>query len=118
VKSEQGIQREYKKPFSDPADASDYDYRIDRRAEPVLVIKDLNKGGKSVTNNMEAILKRIAADEGCILAMPIIYRDSEGNYDGVTPSSNPLGSVSFYSLSTTDEHFAIQKALEMSKATL
>jgi len=100
----------------DPSDDSDYTYRIENNKDgSVLVIIDLNIGRKSVTNNIEAILRRIAADEKIVLTtMQIIYRDSEGNYDRVQVSAS--GSVSFYPLfidtSVTDEQQAIKLALE------
>jgi hypothetical protein len=100
--------------YNDPADESDYTYHIDRSGDgPVLVITDQDKGRKSVTNNMDAILKRIAADEGAALTMPIVYRDSEGQYDGVHVSDS--GAATFRPLVTrervTNEQDAIQAAL-------
>ena len=51
-----------------PAEKSDYRYIFETAGypdtKPVLVITDLNMGGMSVTNNIEAILDKIAADEG------------------------------------------------------
>ena len=90
-------QKEHKKPFGD-ADDSHYEYRIDKAVAPVLVIKDLNLGGKSVTNNIEAIIYKIAKETGssleAISGMKIIYRDSDGYYDGVR--INGRGIASFY----------------------
>ena len=115
-KAVQDDHAEYKKPFKDGAAASDYDYRIDRGAEPVLVITDLNRGGLSVTNNIRAILDQITWDEGVLdikfLTELIIYRDSDGNYDGIAVDNT--GRVTFYSLvignSVTNEQEALQAA--------
>ena len=89
--------KERNKPFANAAE-SDFDYRIDKNVVPVLVITDLNLGRKSVTNNIEAVLHKIASDIGsnieAISGMPIIYRDSDGYYDGVRINYN--GTVSFY----------------------
>lgn len=56
---------------------ADYTYNIE---DGVLVIIDLNCGGKSVTNDMESVLADIVRAEGVIPGL-IIYRDSEGIYD-------------------------------------
>ena len=95
---------------------SDFTYRIKRitsGSNPVLVIIDLNQGGMSVTDNMDAIITETAADIGAdhrLLIIPVIYRDSEGVFSGVHVSS--AGSVNFYSLVPgriiTDEQEAIQ----------
>ena len=105
--------REHKKPFEDSqANKSNFTYRVTSGSNPVLVIIDLNQG-MSVTNNMKAVIAEIAADIGVdhrLLVMPIIYRDSEGIFDGVNLSLN--GSVSFYPIvpgqRVTNEREAIQ----------
>ena len=101
----------------DPADESNFTYRIEGGENPVLIITDLDRGGKSVTNNMKAILEKIAATDGLdiysFVGMPIIYCDSNGEYDGV--KVNDRGIVMFYTLSEaryiTDERKAIEAAL-------
>jgi len=99
----------------DPADESDYDYRIDQSDTPVLVITDLNRGRLSVTNNIEAILRRIAANEEIDLkTITIIYKDSESFFDGVHVSED--GAVNLFPITvtrslierTTNEQEAIQ----------
>jgi hypothetical protein len=99
----------------DPADDSDYTYAFDGTgAESVLVITDLDRGRKSVTNNMYAVLARIASREGTRLTMPIVYRDSAGDYDGVRISET--GAISFHPLAmgqrVTNRQEAIQAALK------
>ena len=45
---------------------------------------DLNLGNKSVTNDMENVLRKIEEQEGrSLVDCLIIYRDSEKMYDGV-----------------------------------
>ena len=98
---------------TDPADESDYTYRfqIDNSAGPVLIITDLDIGRKSVTNNMEAIIKRISADEKIDLRKtPITYRDSEGNFDGVSVSDS--GQISFHPLMTMQRVKSEQEAIQ------
>jgi len=84
----------------DPANRSDYEYHYTRlEGRAVLVITDLDRGGMSVTDNMEAILDRIAYYAGAdpyfiaCCGPPVICRDPEGNYDGVRLS--PDGTVTF-----------------------
>jgi len=104
---------------TDQARQSDYDYHITRGSDAVLVITDLDKGGMSATNNMEAILSNIAAEQGTTvsqLTLPIVYRDSEGNYDGVTVGP---GGVNFYPLTKgrpiTKQRDAVMAALQGQK---
>jgi hypothetical protein len=106
--------------FDNPANRSDFNYRIAVWGEggtvkSVIVITDLNRGRMSVTNNMEAVLQHIADEEGfeisSITGARIIYRDSEGIWDGV--EIDPDGQVSFYPLAPekiTDENLAIDLA--------
>lgn len=64
----------------------------------------------SVTNNIEAVVKSIAAELGPdVYKMPIIYKDSMGIYDGIDGSN--LASP-FYSIGETDETRAAAKAAE------
>lgn len=96
-----GGQAEHKKPFQgDQADRSDYDYRLDtHNGEPVVVIHDLDKGGMSVTNNIDAVVARIGSELGVNIrtgAAKIIYRDSDGTYDGVRFDGD--GALEIYSL--------------------
>ncbi len=88
---------------------SDFTYHIrESRGTNVLVIIDLDQGGASVTNNIEAVVKNIAAELGeQTFKMPIIYRDSEGTYDGIdgTYLENP-----FYGIGSTDEQAAAYEA--------
>ncbi len=83
--------------FDDPADASDYDYSISGSDSPVLVIIDRNLGRRSVTNNIEAILAKIQR-ETSIKPQTIIYRDSDGCYDGIKVGEN--GRATFIPLVT------------------
>lgn len=88
---------------------SDFTYHTrEARETNVLVIIDLDQGGTSVTNNIEAVVKSIAAElSEQTIKTPIIYRDSEGIYDGIdgTCLDNP-----FYSIGTTDEQAAAYEA--------
>jgi hypothetical protein len=88
---------------------SDFTYHArEANGTSVLVIIDLDQGGMSVTNNVEAVVKSIAAELGDnIYKMPIIYRDSMGTYDGIDGAymEDP-----FYSIGTTDEGSAAYEA--------
>lgn len=94
------------------AQRSDYDYHIaangDRRT---LVIEDLDKGGMSVTNNIDAILGHICEVEGLDpQGIDIIYRDSDGIYDGVY--ADKAGAAHIYALSRLSRPRSEGEALE------
>ncbi len=63
---------------------SDYDYDIiEHSGRNCLLINDLNKGGMSVTNNIEEVIEEIKVKEGIDPArLMIIYCDSDGFWDG------------------------------------
>jgi hypothetical protein len=88
---------------------SDFTYHTrESNGTSVLVIIDLDQGGMSVTNNVESVVKSIAAELGeNTYKMPIIYRDSMGIYDGIdgTCLEDP-----FYSIGSTDEGNAAYEA--------
>lgn len=63
---------------------SDYQYRIVRGVPDILLIHDLNKGRKTITNNAKAVVEEILKElERETLPFPVIYRDSFGAYDGI-----------------------------------
>src|SRR3990167_5913384 len=66
-------------------------------SDDILCIEDLG-GAKSITNDMERILKEISSEQHCEGAI-IIYRDSEGVWDGVRFRN---GVVTFYSVNERD----------------
>lgn len=94
------------------AEKSDFTYRINTsQGKPVLVITDLDRGGMSVTNNIEAIVQSIAAEIGeRVYTMPIVYRDSMGRYDGVNGDS--LQRNPFYFLDKDNEAGAVIAAIQ------
>jgi hypothetical protein len=63
---------------------ADYIYHVDATDKPhVLVIEDINTGSASVTNDIENVVADIAERSGLLVdKLPIIYRDSEGVFDG------------------------------------
>lgn len=80
--------------------------------QTVLFIEDLNQG-MSVTNNIENVLEEIgqelkASSGGSISIndLQVIYRDTNGNIDGVNTQDGRLNT--FYSINETD----LEKALE------
>ena len=94
------------------ADRSDYTYHINsKHGQQALVIEDLDRGGMSVTNNIEAIIAEIADEIGTsIYQIPIVYRDSEGQYDGI--NGEKLRSDTFYSIGAKEEKDAVKAAIE------
>lgn len=86
-----------------------YTYYIDRG---VLVIFDTGTaaGAMSVTNDMEGVLDEIKRNIGELPPL-IVYRDSEGQFDGVVYSG---GNASFYHIGSELAEDAVTKALERS----
>jgi len=81
---------------------SDYEWGID---SDVVWIRDLDKGGMSVTNNMNAILEHLSQ---CLPLQEylLMYCDSTGTWDGLTYSGV---TASFFSINETDYGKAIAK---------
>lgn len=73
----------------------------------VLVIHDLNEG-MSVTNDMENVLEYINKNNP--LPNKIVYRDSEGVFDGVLYKN---GEVTFYPIQTVFEVLAVAEARDI-----
>lgn len=76
----------------------------------VLVIIDLNRGGRSVTNDIETVLatvKQRGVGESWHLA---IYRDAFGIWDGITLDDHRKF-AGFYPLNTTRKSAAITRCL-------
>lgn len=81
---------------------SDYEWGIDRN---VVWIKDLDRGGMSVTNNIDAILKHLSHHVP-LSDYLFMYCDSMGKWDGLTFN----GIIpSFFPLNETDYNKAILK---------
>lgn len=86
---------------------SDFTYYI---ANFCLAIEDQNLGRMSVTNDMENVLEYIKywlEKEGKEMPSSIIYKDSEGMWDGVSYKD---GKVEFYPIQTTVFHIASNEA--------
>lgn len=57
------------------------DYSVDV-IRGIIVITDLDLGGRSVTNDAEGVIKDLVESGGFKLdTTPVIYRDSTGHYD-------------------------------------
>lgn len=84
--------------------------------EEVLCIVDLDTGGKSVTNDIDNILKKLQKENGIDLyAQPIMYCDSMKIWDGI--QVDRVGRTGFYtsffSLNERDESTALAKIKAM-----
>jgi len=81
---------------------SDYTYKIDGT---VLFIEDRDLGRMSVTNNIENVLEEISKELGTsIQNYQVIYRDSDGNIDGVITQGGKFDK--FYHIGETDFYAA------------
>jgi hypothetical protein len=89
------------------AKQSDFDYSING---DIISIRDLDKGNRSVTNNIDNILAYI--NQVVPLSdYKVMYLDSRGIWDGVTVKALSGGSFSghFFSLNEMDYEKAIAK---------
>jgi hypothetical protein len=85
--------------FEDTELVFDYELRND-----VLVIWKPGEKGMSLNNAMELVLRKIATD--VTLPEHIIYKDSDGIWDGVKVNGE---AVSFYRISTKSINEALKK---------
>lgn len=64
---------------------SSFSYEV---IDGVLCLIDLNEGGMSVTNDIENVLSEVYFNERRsqpgLYKLPIVYRDSDGTWDGVS----------------------------------
>lgn len=102
---------EHKHPF-DTAGESDYTYHVATEGDRhILVIEDFDAGGVSVTNNIEAIVGSICATEELEpQSIDIVYRDSEGIYDGAYTDAS--GKVHIYALKRFERPRSEAEAIE------
>jgi hypothetical protein len=84
---------------------ADYTYTVE---SSVIAITDLDRGSKSVTNDIENVLDDIRAEIGDLAGYAVIYRDSMGRWDGVRLAGRV---VEFYSLNETDPERATARLL-------
>lgn len=84
---------------------SDYSAEI---VNGVLVIIDQNKGRRSVTNNAETVLMECKNKFGDEMPSIAIYRDSDGDWDGLRHESGVF--QNFYFLDTRNINIAIERA--------
>ena len=69
------------KPVQKPTTQADFTYRI---ISTTISIVDSGKGSRSVTNDIEAVLRKIECwHQGSIAGFKIMYRDENGVWDGV-----------------------------------
>ena len=81
-----------------PAVSADLTYKI---TPNTILIIDKDLGRRSVTNDIEGVLRKIEYwHQGSIAAFEIIYRDENGVWDGITwDGQHP----SFFAIGETDE---------------
>ncbi len=76
----------------------------------VISIVDLKLGNRSVTNDIESVLRKIEHyHQGSIAGIKIMYRDSEEMWDGIQWDGKR---ASFFALRETEEGRARTKLLE------
>jgi hypothetical protein len=88
-----------------PVTQADFTYSI--RPNAISII-DTGKGKTSVTNDIEAVLRKIEYwHQGSIARFKIMYRDKNGVWDGVRWDGNKH--PSFFAIRETDEKRAMGK---------
>lgn len=102
-------------------EGADYDYQF-RENGKVLAITDLDRGNRSVTNDIENVLAKIAAQEKTtptelLHGRLVIYRDSRGVWDGIEATVLNAGgkaeafSCQFYAVNKESVEEAVQAAI-------
>ena len=87
------------KPVQKPVTQADFTYKI---TPTTIAITDTGKGSRSVTNDIEAVLRKIEYwHQASIAGFRIMYRDENGVWDGKA--------ASFFALGETDEGKAREK---------
>lgn len=84
---------------------ADFEYQV---LDDVIVIFDLNMGGRSVTNDIHNVLDHIEQEIGGIKGKRVIYRDSHGIFDGIGVTRNGEF-TNFYSLNVKSLDAALKK---------
>lgn len=62
------------------------DYEVVLVTNETIFIKDLDRGGRSVTNDAEAVVERLLETYG--KTRDIVYRDSQGQWDCLLHDGN------------------------------
>lgn len=83
-------------------------YSVNDKNAGVLIIYDNDRGGKSVTNDIENVLAELISSHGNIASYKIMYKDSQGVFDGVQVNAQG-GFESFFPIHEFDEAKALQK---------
>ena len=97
------IKNEEKDRTEDMFGGPDFDYEV---MGSVVVIYDLDKGGKSVTNGIDMVLEAIAREIGGLSDKKVIYRDSQGVFDGVNTDKTKQR---FFSIGEESLNLALKK---------
>jgi len=89
---------------------ADFTYSI---SPDTISITDTGKGRLSVTNDIEAVLRKIEYwHQGSIAGFKILYRDEHGVWGGIRWDGEKAG---FFALGETDEKKAMRKRRSLPK---
>lgn len=86
---------------------SDYNYTIE---DNIIAIVDLDKGNRSVTNDIDKVVQDLRNTLGDLAGYAIIYKDSMGIWDGVRIEN---GIIHIYPLQEQDQEKAAQRLLHL-----
>jgi len=98
------------RPARDVTTQADFAYSI---TPTTIAITDTGKGLRSVTNDIEAVLRKIEYwHQGSIAGFKIMYRDESGVWDGVRwDGQHP----SFFAIRETDQGKAVERLRGMGR---
>lgn len=95
------------RPGQQPTTQADFTYKI---TPNTISITDSRIGKRSVTEDIEAVLRKIEYwHQGSIASFKIMYRDEHGVWDGIRWDGR---TASFFAIRETDEEKARQKLLK------
>jgi hypothetical protein len=78
----------------------------------VIVVRDLDDGGPSVTNAAEYVVERLSATFGGLAGKRIVYRDSDGRWDELVHDGRRFVGFGSFGANTLDGALAVLRERE------
>ena len=88
---------------------ADFTYTIEGN---VIAIVDLCLGGRSVSGDIETVLREIGRElKSDLSGYALVYRDGQGNWDGIRLVDGDT--IDFYALRETTQEGAVRRLLHL-----